>query len=115
MTKDELTGTVTVWMMQFADMPMDIVVLALQKHISVSKFPPTVAEIKNKITSIHWEAYEKISGIQARDRIPAEDYARYQRLYELTKGYRSNQAVEPNITQLLIGSQPLQLDSGKER
>lgn len=48
MTKDEANGMIAVWTMQFADMPADIVLMALNKLISTSQFPPAISEVKRK-------------------------------------------------------------------
>lgn len=104
-TKEEASGTVAVWCMQFADMPGDIVLLAIHKLISTSKFPPTVAEVKSKIHSLHWESYTALSdGIRYKT-ITEEQKRSYQRIYDLTEGYSGNN--EPTVTQMIGGGQML--------
>lgn len=56
LSKEEATGTVTVWWTQFASVPTDIVLIALQKCISVCKFPPTVCEVREAIGELREEA-----------------------------------------------------------
>ena len=97
LTAEEAQGTITVWSMQFADMPAEIVLMALNKVISTSQYPPTIAEVKKKITAIHWEAYDYIS-LSPTDN---EQYQYYKRIYEATEGYKFASRIEPTVTQLI--------------
>ena len=58
MTKDEANGTVTIWAMQFANIPADVVMIAINKLISTSPFPPAICEVKEKIKGMYWESCE---------------------------------------------------------
>ena len=106
MTTQEATGTVTVWQMQFADMPVDIVLLAVHKLISSNKFPPTVAEVKQKLQSIHWETYDLVGN----DLIDPKQKQVYQRIFEATKPYQYAKVIEPKIAQMLPHTQRLGLN-----
>lgn len=114
MTKREATGTVAVWFTQFADVPVDIVLMAVQKLISTSKFPPAISEVKSKIGSLHWEAYEKLSAFPCRELLSAEERMQYQRIYNETKGYKISKMAEPTLHQMIEGGRMLQLGSGGE-
>lgn len=109
MTKEEASGTVSVWCMQFADMPVQIVMMAVQKLISTNKFPPSVAEVKDKIRSIHWEAYDALTDHSRIPFLSEEAKAQYQLIYEATKEYRMGKFYEPPISQMLTSGQPLQI------
>ncbi len=113
MTKEEATGTVSVWCMQFADVPAEVVMMAIQKLISTCKFPPSIAEVKNKLESIHWEAYEAITA-SYKEFLPEDIKKKYEQIYEVTKPYKIAKYHEPHISQMMIGSngQPLQIGSG---
>lgn len=111
MTKEEASGTVSVWAMQFADVPVDIVMMAIHKAIATNKFPPTVAEVKDKIKTIHWEAYDMSNGFM-RDLIPENQRKNYQRIYDATKNYKYGKGIEPNIGTILSGNQPLKIGGG---
>ena len=106
MTKEEANGTVSVWCLQFSNMPVDIVMMAIQKLISTNKFPPTVAEVKQKIQAIHWEAYEMISSSSFEGLLSDKAKEKYQRIYDATKDYRV-QLGEPYIAQMMSGNQLL--------
>lgn len=113
MTKEEATGTVSVWCMQFADVPAEVVMMAIQKLIGTSKFPPSIAEVKSKIEAIHWEAYEMITFTQS-EFLTEEAKKKFEQIYEVTKPYKIAKYHEPHISQMMIGSngQPLQIGSG---
>ena len=87
--------------MQFEDMPGDIVLMAIHKLISTNKFPPTVAEVKEKLKSIHWEAYDMISGCGMDLKLTDEQRDRYKRIYDYTDQYKFGYTYEPKIRQML--------------
>ena len=107
MTKEDAQGTVSVWAMQFSDMPAEIVVMAIQKLIATNKFPPTVAEVKEKIKSIHWEAYELIYTRNLE--LPEATRDKYQKIYDVTAQYKYGTTYEPKIQQMLPSFEQKQL------
>ena len=113
MTKREANGTVAVWCMQFADVPVDIVLMAVQKLISTNKFPPAISEVKGKIESIHYEAYEALYSTLG-EFLTDEKKAQYKRIYDATKNFKLAKAAEPSLHQMLDGGHMLQLGSGGE-
>lgn len=60
MTKEEANGTITIWSMQFSDMPMNVVLIALNKIISSSPFPPAISEVKDKLRGLFYEAADML-------------------------------------------------------
>lgn len=103
MTKDEANGMIAVWTMQFADMPADIVLMALNKLISTSQFPPAISEVKKKISNLHWEAYDMICDKTTVALLQDEEIAKYQRIYEITKRMKINTNLEPTLTEMMNG------------
>ena len=55
-TPEEAATIVNVWHMQFYKIPLSVVLMALQKSISSSPFPPTIAEIRGKFRKLQIEA-----------------------------------------------------------
>lgn len=110
MTKEEASGTVSIWAMQFADVPVDIVMMAIHKAIATNKFPPTVAEVKEKIKAIHWEAYDLVN-TNIRESLPENVKNRYQRIYDATEKYKFGKTYEPNVGAMLTGGY-LQIGGG---
>ena len=103
MTKEEASGTVSIWAMQFDSMPVDIVLMAIHKLIATSKFPPSIAEVKEKIKTIHWEAYDAIT--VKRDILPEATVQKCQAIYDATQEYRFGNGHEPKIGLLAGNSQ----------
>lgn len=103
LTPEDAQGIVGVWSMQFADMAADIVLMALNKAISTCKYPPSVAEVKEKISSIHWEAQEMMALHYSNNTLSDEDLAYYTRIYEETRSYKFSNDVEPSIGNMLAG------------
>lgn len=103
MTKEEANGTVAVWTIQFADMPVDIVLMAVNKLISTSQFPPATSEVKKKISTLHWEAYDMICDKTTAELLPKEELAKYQRIYDITKRMKINTNLEPKLSEMMNG------------
>lgn len=60
MTRDEANGTISVWAMHFSKIPADIVLIAVNKIISKSAFPPSINEVKSELSALYYEAAELI-------------------------------------------------------
>lgn len=100
MSEQEAIGTATVWSTQFSNLSADIVLMAVNKLISTNKFPPSIAEVKDKIGHIYWEATEIVNSNQAES-LPAEGLKFYQRISEETREYKLPKMAEPSIKQLV--------------
>lgn len=60
MTREEGFGVVHLWQMQFADIPAELVMTAVNRSIGKSVFPPSVADVKAELREIREEASEKL-------------------------------------------------------
>ena len=98
-TPAEATGTATMWAVQFATVPVDIVYLALQKAISeCTEHPPTPGKVKQKLKSLYWDAY---SVLQDYDKtLDEETKKQIQRIADFTNKYRSG-SLEPGVKDML--------------
>lgn len=67
MSKDEAVGVINLWAIQLSDIPVDIVLLAVNKIIATSKWPPTISEIKDKLKSMYYEAIGSLVSIDCDD------------------------------------------------
>lgn len=104
MTKQEAIGVVTVWALHFADVPADIVFMALQKAISSSKFPPSINEVKLKLQDVYWDAFEALDNELCP--LPPAERAALQRVYEAAKPYKMASMAEPRVQQMLYSAPP---------
>ncbi len=89
-----------VWAVQFASVPADIVLMALTKAISTCKFPPTVSEVKEKLRTLHWEAYAALNN-RCKSPITQGTQKEYRRICEATEKFKCEK-LEPSLDDLLI-------------
>ena len=68
MTRDEAMGAINVWAMQLRDIPCDIVMMAVNKIIATSKWPPAIAEVREKIKDMYYEAVGSLVSIECDDK-----------------------------------------------
>ena len=102
MKDEELQGVVSLWSMQFANISAEVVVMALHKAISVKEeFPPTIAEVKKKLESVYWEAYEKIDRNYRLKNLSEQELATYKRICKESERYKFGKSVEPAISDML--------------
>lgn len=105
MSQKEALGTVAVWHMQFADMPPDIVMMAVQKCISTSTFTPSISEVKKKISSICWEAQE----LMTENDLPEQTVQKAKWVYEKTRNYKYDTPQEPSLYQMISNTESMKL------
>lgn len=101
MSARDAKGTMAVWATQFADFSVEVVFLAVNKLISSSKFPPTIAEVKDKIIGISWEAYDALNADKSESRLTDAERLQYERIYQETTGHKYARRIEPTIAQIL--------------
>ena len=111
-TPKEASGTISVWAAQFSDIPVNIVLMAVQKHIGRATFPPSVFEIKKNIQEIHWEAYDIVSETECHGFAKDDTYLQAKAIYEITKEYRMNIPDAPKLSQMLGGDKHFLLSEG---
>lgn len=91
LTSEEAKGVVTVWSLQFRDIPADIVFIALNKAIAKNKFPPTIAEIKENFAAMYYEATGALNyDFMGFETFPDAVIDTYRRIIKYTKDFRSN-------------------------
>lgn len=112
MTKEEAMGTVSVWAIQFADMPADIVLMAVHKAISSSPFPPAISEVKNKISALHWEAYSLTDNRVGNEFLSEQEKRQAKRIYDATKEYSYSKCLEPSLEGMLHNADQMLLGPG---
>ena len=111
MSQKEALGTVAVWHVQFADMPPEIVLMAVQKCISTSTFTPSISEVKKKISALSWEAYDIVTGVDGL-KYPCEMVEQAKWIYEKTRDYKYDTPQEPTLYQMIGNSESMKLLGG---
>lgn len=91
LTPEEAKGVVAVWYLQFEEIPADIVFMALNKAIAKNKFPPTIAEIKENLAAMYYEATGALNyNFMGFETFPDDVIDTYRRIIKYTKDFRSN-------------------------
>ena len=101
MTKDEANATVTVWSIQFAEIPAEIVMIAVNKLIATSTFPPAISEIKDKIKGLYWEIISVILENKNIRTLTDEQESQYRRLLDMVESVQLEPRIEPTIRELV--------------
>ena len=104
MTKEEASGTVTVWAMQFARIPAEIVMIAVNKLISTSPFPPAICDVKKKIGGLYWESWEVLKANETSKALTPEQEALYRKIFEIAEEIRNRPDTEPSLSELTQGT-----------
>lgn len=104
MSPEDAKATVNVWAVQFASVPVQVVMIAVNKLISTNVFPPAITEVKERIRSLYWEAWEMIDQ-HKRGFAPLDErtLALTQNILEAVEPMRTVQRIEPTIGELLGG------------
>ncbi len=106
LTREEANGVAMVWAAQFAAMPSDIVMGAINKLISTHAFPPAISEVKDKIHAMHWEATEELL---TNDTLSAAERKQYMRIREATAA-SSFAGTEPTLKELFTKTQAKRIE-----
>lgn len=121
MSKEEAIGTVNVWATQFVDMPVSVVMIAVNKLISTNTFPPSIGEVKEKIRSLYYEALGELpyqhGGLYCNNtqEIPPERIALLKEIVRVTEPMRTRIKIEPSLTDLLNGYEQNYLPNGQKQ
>ncbi|MBO5909360.1 MAG: hypothetical protein J6Q67_06270 [Clostridia bacterium] len=111
MSRDTANGTINIWASQFAKYPANVVMIAVNKLISLNTFPPSINEVKEKIRGLYWEAWEmKRQHEQALDPnciigtlLDEKTLATVNDILRVCEPMRTQQQLEPSLTELLNG------------
>lgn len=121
MTKEEAIGTVNVWATQFINIPVNVVMIAVNKLISTNTFPPSIGEVKEKIRGLYFEALGELpyqhGGLYASNRkeLPPERIALLKDIVRVTEPMRTMQKIEPSLSDLLNGYEANYLGNGQKQ
>ena len=101
---EDAKATASVWAAQFASIPVQVVLIAVNKHISANVYPPTISEVKERMRSLYMEAWEMID-FHKRGLAPLDEktLATAQSILAVTEPMRTAQRIEPTLGELLGG------------
>ena len=104
MTEETAMGTINTWTLHFKDISAFIVWMALNKHISTAKYPPTISEIKDRIKSLYYESLETMA--LQRDgclELDEKKSAVLKAIVDELEPYRGDKKIEPTVNELMDG------------
>ena len=106
LTEIEAKSIVMVWASQFANIPADVVFVAVNKLISTNIFPPAISEVKEKISNFYWEAWEALEEHSKYNNLTPAQVESFKRIFEVSERFRNqNRSIEPTIKELTGESQ----------
>lgn len=111
-TEEDAMGIISVWAVQFADMPADIVLMAVHKAISSSPFPPAISEVKAKLSAMHWEANGLMNDCLAPAALSKQEKEAAERIYKATQKYGYSNSLEPSLESMLLSADNMLLGPG---
>lgn len=104
MTKEEAGGTVAVWASQFASLPVNVVMIAINKLISTNTFPPSINEVKDEIRGLYWETWQELDyhrrGIY---KLADKTVAALEEIMRIVEPMQSRSTNEPTLVELIEG------------
>ena len=100
MTKQEANGVISVWATQFVSTPAEVVIIAINKLIATNSFPPSISEVKNKMSDIYWECVGTLASDNLSNALTDGERSTIVRLMDEC----SNLSREPSVKNLLGGS-----------
>ena len=103
MTKDEANGTIAVWATQFSSMPARVVMIAINKLISKSTFPPSISEVKEEIRGLYWEAWGMLNEHRSYGNLDEPTLAALNEIMEICEPMRTRITIEPTLGELIQG------------
>lgn len=101
MTKEAANGTITVWTLQFAKVPAQIVMIAINKLINKNTFAPSIQEVKEKIRGLYWEAWTMLQEHKRGGHLDEKTVASLKQIIAITEPMRTQ--LEPTLGELLEG------------
>ena len=103
-TEETATGIINTWALHFKDISAFIVWMALNKHISTIKYPPTISEIKDKIKNLYYESLETMilyrNGLMELDE---KKVRMFKSIMDELEPYINDKKIEPTVNELLDG------------
>jgi len=114
--KDDANAIVTLWAAQFSKIPAGVVMIAVNKIISTkSAFAPSIAEVKERIRGLYWEAWDLIDKHnRGFRRLDEKTLATTKEILKVVEPMRTEERVEPSMYELLGGYAQYLTDGKKQ-
>jgi hypothetical protein len=104
MTRQEANGTVSVWHLQFSKIPAEVVMIAINKLIAKSTFPPAISEVKDAIRSLYWEIWGDLLENKYHHTLTPSQVDTYNRLLDVVEPIHGENASVPSLKEITGGT-----------
>ena len=99
-TVEDASGIATIWAAQFVNIPAKVVMIAINKWIATQPFPPSISELKKKISGLHWEAWEVLETHKRHKHLSSEQVAEFKEILEVSEALRRRVNSEPTLIEV---------------
>lgn len=99
-TVEDANSIAAIWAVQFANIPAKLVLIAANKWIATNPFPPAISELKKKVESLYWEAWELLNANKRNKSLTPEQVEEYKQIYEVAGSLRSKASSEPSLLEI---------------
>lgn len=113
MSMEDANGTVTVWHIQFSNVPANVVYIAINKWISKNPFPPSICEARKEIEGLYYEIYGILKVNQTYKSLTDEQVAEYEAILKVVERLHRNTSSEISLFELSESGRGLFLTDGK--
>lgn len=115
LSAEDAGATVNVWAAQFANTPVNVVMIAVNKIISTNIYPPTVSEVKERMRGLYWEAWEMIDQHKRGFRkLDEKTLVATEEILKAVAPMRTQRNIEPSLCELLGGYAQYLTDGKKQ-
>lgn len=102
MTEKEAKVVAMVWCEQFANVPGEIVKLAVKQLIAIEERVFSIATVKKQLGSMYWKVHALLDDSRRGFiKLSEADLLLYNQIKKATEPYHYSKAIEPSIKQLV--------------
>lgn len=101
-TDADAENVASVWAVKFADIPVKIVLIAVNKWIDGNDFPPSIHQLKRKIEGLYYEAWETLQSDRMCKKLSPEQIAELKQIQDVTARMRSRSTLEPSLLECTV-------------
>jgi len=105
MTKQEANGVISVWATQFATVPLNVVLIAVNKLVAINPFPPAISDVREKIKGLY---YESTAELLMNTELSEDNVRMLNAIRDGCQGFGK----EPSLIGILGGNKKLMIGDG---
>lgn len=102
LSHEDASATANTWAYQFSQIPYEIVAIAVQKLISTSTYPPSIAEVKKAIGCLHYEAWGELNQhYSGMNELDPKRVQLLERIMKITSTMKDESRIAPSLNDML--------------